>query len=67
MNVWVTSMVFAAGHRLRVHVTSSSFPGFSTNPNTGPADPQDAPPRVAHNTVHLGGQSASYILLPVRQ
>ena len=35
VSLWSTSYVFAAGHRVRVHVTSSNAPRFAPNPNTG--------------------------------
>ena len=36
IDLWATSNVFKAGHRIRVDVTSSSFPRWDRNPNTGP-------------------------------
>ncbi|HLK58779.1 MAG TPA: CocE/NonD family hydrolase, partial [Chthonomonadaceae bacterium] len=65
VDLWSTSMIFNKGHRLRVQVTSSSSPGYDPNPNTG--DPFRANDRVqvAHNTVFLAGENASFILLPV--
>jgi putative CocE/NonD family hydrolase len=35
VDLWATSNVFKAGHRIRVDVTSSSFPRWDRNPNTG--------------------------------
>jgi hypothetical protein len=54
--------LFAAGHRIRLDVYSSSFPNFDINPNTG--SPNDRRPRVARNTIHHDGQHASLIRLP---
>ena len=35
IDLWATSNVFKAGHRIRVYVSSSNFPRFNRNPNTG--------------------------------
>lgn len=59
-----TSNLFAAGHRIRIEVSSSNFPHFDVNPNTDWRDP-DARPVVARNTVYVGGDHASRLVLPV--
>jgi predicted acyl esterase len=60
-----TSIVFNKGHRIRVQVTSSNYPRFDLNPNTGwPAWPF-CPVQVAQNTVHCSAKSASFIELPL--
>ena len=35
LDLWPTSMVFFKGHRIRLEVSSSNFPRFDRNPNTG--------------------------------
>jgi putative CocE/NonD family hydrolase len=62
-----TAYVFAAGHRVRVAVTSSSFPRFDRNPNTGHALGVDGPDdlRPARQTVFHDRERPSHILLPV--
>ena len=62
-----TSNLFKAGHRLRVHVTSSSFPRFDRNPNTGRPLGQDRPSdlRSAVQTVFHDAEHPSHIVLPV--
>jgi putative CocE/NonD family hydrolase len=60
-----TSNVFLKGHRLRVDVTSSHFPQFDRNPNTGEPFGMTANLKVATQTVHHAGARASHILLPV--
>ena len=35
INLWATANVFKAGHRIRLDVTSSNFPRWDRNPNTG--------------------------------
>jgi putative CocE/NonD family hydrolase len=63
----VTSNVFLAGHRIRVEISSSNFPRFDRNPNTGglvaDANPKDA--RRAIQTVYHEHERSSYVLLPV--
>ena len=62
-----TSVVFLPGHRIRVDVTSSSFPRFDRNPNTGHPLGQDGPDDLqpAMQTVYHDGDRPSHILLPV--
>jgi putative CocE/NonD family hydrolase len=60
-----TSIRFAKGHRIRVEVTSSNFPKFVRNLNTGGANESESEPVVARNTIHHAGDDASYVELPV--
>ncbi len=62
-----TSNLFLAGHRIRVAVTSSSFPRFDRNPNTGRALGEDGPDdlRPATQRVLHDAEHASHIVLPV--
>lgn len=60
-----TSNVFLKGHRIRVDITSSHFPQFDRNPNTGEPFGTSARVRVANQTIHHSAAHASYILLPV--
>lgn len=65
VDLWTTAMVFNTGHRLRVHVTSSSAPGYDPNPNTGDPFRADTRARPARNTVYCDAQRVSYLLLPI--
>jgi len=60
-----TSNVFLKGHRIRVHVTSSNFPLYDRNPNTGHEQGLDAEWQVAHQTVYHDATRPSHILLPL--
>lgn len=60
-----TAHRFAAGHRIRLWVTSSDFPLHDRNLNTGGDNVTETSWLVATNTVHYGGRQASYLLLPV--
>ncbi len=60
-----TSNTFLPGHRIRVEVTSSNFPKFTRNLNTGANNETTTEYRVANNAVHHDSGQASYIELPV--
>jgi putative CocE/NonD family hydrolase len=60
-----TSVAFLKGHRIRVHVTSSHFPQFDRNPNTGAKFGTTDQVRVAQQTIYHDAERASHILLPV--
>jgi putative CocE/NonD family hydrolase len=60
-----TSIRFDKGHRIRVEVTSSNFPKFVRNLNTGGANESESEPLVAVNSIHHAGADASYVELPV--
>jgi len=65
IDLWATSNVFLAGHRLRVDISSSNFPRFDRNLNTG-EDPGQATRLVkATNTIFHDREHPSAILLPV--
>jgi putative CocE/NonD family hydrolase len=63
IDLWSTSNVFLAGHSLRVHVTSSSFPRWDRNLNTG--DQGQAHMQVARQRIHHCSERPSWIELPV--
>lgn len=65
IRLYPTSNVFKKGHKLRVDVSSSNYPRFDVNPNTG--DPLNTHRRMveADNTVWHDGERASRVLLPV--
>ncbi|MFP6565716.1 MAG: CocE/NonD family hydrolase C-terminal non-catalytic domain-containing protein, partial [Dehalococcoidia bacterium] len=56
---------FKKGHRIRVEVSSSNFPRFDRNHNTGNDLGTDTEMRTAHQTVQHSGEHPSHILLPV--
>jgi putative CocE/NonD family hydrolase len=60
-----TSVAFQKGHRIRVHVTSSHFPQFDRNPNTGAAFGTTKEVKVAQQTVYHDAERPSHVLLPV--
>jgi putative CocE/NonD family hydrolase len=60
-----TANVFLPGHRIRIDITSSNFPQFDRNPNTGAPLGSSAEVRTAKQTIHHGGTKLSHVLLPV--
>jgi hypothetical protein len=60
-----TSNVFKKGHRIRIEVSSSNFPQYDRNPNTGHALYTDDELAVAHQTIYHDRERPSYLLLPV--
>lgn len=65
LDLWATARTFLPGHRLRVEITSSSFPRWDPNPNTGGEPYTDAETRPAHQRIHHAPGTASRIILPV--
>jgi putative CocE/NonD family hydrolase len=60
-----TSNVFKAGHRIRVEISSSNFPHFDRNPNTGHALGEDDELRPATQTILHDADHPSHIVLPI--
>ena len=60
-----TSNFFQAGHSLRIEVSSSNFPRFDRNLNTGGNNYDEAEGVVAHNTVHHSSEHPSRITVTV--
>ncbi|MFN8574112.1 MAG: CocE/NonD family hydrolase [Gemmatimonadaceae bacterium] len=60
-----TSNTFLPGHRIRVEVSSSNFPHFERNLNTGGNNFDEKDPLIAHNVIHHGPRYPSSIVLPV--
>jgi len=60
-----TSNLFKAGHRIVLHVSSSNYPHFDLNPNTGEPEGRWTRSRVATNTVFVGKDHPSALILPL--
>jgi putative CocE/NonD family hydrolase len=60
-----TSNLFPAGHRLRIEVSSSNFPRFDRNMNTGGNNYDEVKGAVAHNSIHHSKQYPSQITFSV--
>ena len=65
IDLWATSNVFKAGHRIRLEISSSNFPRFDRNTNTGNTIAEDAVFQPALQTVLHSSQHPSHITLPI--
>jgi putative CocE/NonD family hydrolase len=65
VDLWVTSNVFKRGHRVRLEVSSSSFPRFDRNPNTGNPFGSDTNLLSANQTIYHDREHPSHLVLPV--
>ena len=65
VEMYPTSLVFRRGHRIRLDVSSSNFPRFDVNPNTG--EPMNGNRRwqTAENTIYTDAEHPSDLILPV--
>ena len=60
-----TSNLFKPGHRIRIDVSSSNFPHFDFNPNTGEPEGKATRTRVATNQVFMDRERPSHVMLPI--
>jgi len=65
VDLWATSNVFRKGHTLRLEISSSNFPRFDRNMNTGLDAKPGAQPSPATNTIYHDEQHPSALNLPV--
>lgn len=65
VTLYPTSNVFARGHRVRLDISSSNFPRFDVNPNTGELLGRNTRTEVALNTVHHNADCPSHVVLPL--
>ena len=60
-----TSNRFVRGHRIRLDISSSNFPHFDANPNTGEPEARSRSRRAATNRIYLEAGHPSHVVLPV--
>jgi putative CocE/NonD family hydrolase len=65
IDLWATSNLFKAGHRIGLQITSSCFPRWDRNPNTGHPLGADAELQVAHQQILHDAEHPSHIILPL--
>jgi putative CocE/NonD family hydrolase len=65
INVWPTSNLFKTGHRIRLEISSSNFPMWDRNPNTGHPFAQDAALQEADQVIYHDIHHPSHITLPI--
>jgi len=65
IDLWVTSNLFKRGHRLRLQVSSSNFPRFDLNPNSGNPFGTDTNLLSARQTIFHDREHPSHLVVPV--
>jgi putative CocE/NonD family hydrolase len=65
IEMYPTSLLFQKGHRIRLDVSSSNFPRFDVNPNTGEPLNDNRRWKVAENTIYDDAAHPSHIVLPI--
>jgi uncharacterized protein len=65
IELYPTSVLVKRGHRIRLDISSSNFPRFDVNPNTGEPLNDNRSWRVAQNSIYLDPAHPSRIVLPI--
>jgi len=65
IDLWVTSNLFKRGHRIRLEVSSSNFPHFDRNPNSGKPFGTDTEMLAANQTILHDAEHPSHLILPI--
>jgi hypothetical protein len=65
IDLWSISHLFKKGHRIQVEISSSNFPKYDRNPNTGGRFGDDTEVRKATQTIYHHRDHPSHITLPV--
>jgi putative CocE/NonD family hydrolase len=65
IDLWPTSNLFRPGHRIGVEISSSNFPHYDRNPNTGGEFGQETTFKVAEQTILHDADHPSRIILPI--
>jgi uncharacterized protein len=65
VDAFPTSNLFKAGHRIRIDISSSNFPHFDVNPNTGAPEALGLTRAVARNTLFVDAARPSRVILPI--
>jgi len=65
VELWPTSIVLLRGHRLRIEISSSNFPRYDRNPNTGRPIVTETETVIAHQRIYHHRDAASHVVLPL--
>ncbi|HEX3346781.1 MAG TPA: CocE/NonD family hydrolase [Acetobacteraceae bacterium] len=65
VTLFPTANLFPPGHRVRLDISSSNFPKFDVNPNTGEPEGRSRRTRIAANSVFADAARASHVRLPI--
>lgn len=65
LDLWNTCQLYRKGHRFRIEISSSAFPKYDRNLNTGEALGQTTRMQVAEQKIYHDGEHLSYVVLPI--
>jgi hypothetical protein len=65
IDLWSISHVFQKDHRIQIEISSSNFPKYDRNPNTGNTFGEDTKTVNATQTIYHDGKHRSHLVLPV--
>lgn len=65
IELYATSNIFGKGHRIRLDISSSNFPRFDVNPNTGEPLGRHTRTQIAYNTIFHSADYPSHVVLPI--
>ena len=65
--LYPTSNIFKKGHRIRLDISSSNWPRFDVNPNTGGPLGLEQRYEMAHQAIYHDADRASHVLLPIQR
>jgi putative CocE/NonD family hydrolase len=65
IDLWMTGNRFVKGHRIRLDISSSNYPNYDPNPNSGEPIGYHTHTRIARNTVHHDSAHPSKLMLPI--
>ena len=65
IDCWNTCQTFKKGHRIRLEISSSAFPKYDRNPNTGEALGRSARTQTADQTIFHDSIRPSHVVLPI--
>ena len=65
LDLWNTCQLYKTGHRIRLEISSSAFPKYDRNLNTGASLGETTVMQVAEQKIYHDREHASYVLLPI--
>lgn len=65
IDLWATSNVFLPGHQMTLEISSSSFPQYAPNPNTGKSMIESTETVKAQQVIYHNEKYPSHIILPI--
>jgi len=65
VDLWSVSNLFQKGHKIRIEISSSNFPKYDANPNTGGKFGEETETLIATQKIYHDKDHPSHVLLPV--